>query len=194
MYLFFLLLSLFIHTPEFDNTDISYFNIVRNKKTIGELTVVKTRKNGLTTYTSTTHLNVRLLHKVNVFYRVEVDMQHDQLYAASVIIEVNGKVHDRTETTRIEDKYLIEHKGKKKEAAITIDYPEILLLFQEPVGFAASFSEKTGNFHSLHAVGEHAYKKINPKGRENYYYYKDGKLQRAEVDAGLIQFEIVLQR
>lgn len=171
-----------------------YFDIVRNDKTIGELVAIKTATDDWVTYESHTQINAHILKKIAVLFQSEVTMKQDQLNSSDAIIQVNGKTRDHTQVTWTGDKYHIQTKGKQEKwLSAPIPYPAILLLFEEPIDVETSFFEETANFHSLYAMGNHSYKKINAKGKENWYYYDKGKLQRAVVDAGIVRFEMILR-
>lgn len=171
-----------------------HFDIVRKDKTIGELIAIKTTEEGLINYKSYTRINAHILKKIAVLFQFEVTMKQDQLNSSNAIIEVNGKTRDHTEVTWTGDEYHIQTKGKREKwLSDPIIYPAILLLFEEPIDVETSFFEETANFHSLYPMGNHSYKKINAKGKENWYYYENGKLQRAEVDAGIVRFEMILR-
>jgi hypothetical protein len=40
-------------------------------------------------------------------------------------------------------------------------------------------------------LGDHTYKKINSKVKEDVYYYKDGTLEKAIIHGGLVDFELI---
>ena len=66
------------------------------------------------------------------------------------------------------------------------------LVFEEPVGVDRIYAEEHGDFHSIKKVGEHAYIKTAPNGRESSYYYENGTLQKSDVNAGIIKFSIII--
>ena len=194
MHLFHLLWLLLTLSPNEVSDERLQFDVVRNDKTIGELIAIKTGDDDLITYKSYTRINARILKKIAVLYQFEVTMKEDQLNSSDAIIAVNGKTRDHTQVKWTGDKYHIQTKGKREKWLLNpIAYPAILLLFEEPIDVETSFFEETANFHSLYAMGSHSYKKINRKGKENWYYYKNGKLQRATVDAGIVRFEMILR-
>ncbi len=190
---YFLWLLFFLPPNEIPSEKL-HFDVVRNDKTIGELTAIRTAEEGLITYKSYTRINAHILKKIAVLFQAEVTMKQDQLNSSDASIEVNGKTRDRTQVTWTGDKYHIQTKGKREKwLSDPIAYPAILLLFEEPIDVETSFFEETANFHPLYPMGNHSYKKINAKGKENWYYYEKGKLQRAVVDAGIVRFEMILR-
>lgn len=171
-----------------------HFDVVRNEKIIGELVAIKSHSDGLITYSNSTNITSRVFKDISICYQFDVVMIQNKLDAANAMIEVNGRVRNHTIIKRVENQYEIQRKGeRKKRLAEPVTYPAILLLFQEPINIKKSFYEETGDFHTLHSMGNHSYKKVNSSGKENWYYYQNGKLQRAVIDAGIVQFEIVLR-
>jgi len=59
------------------------------------------------------------------------------------------------------------------------------------MGIERCFSEQNGSFNDLVALGKHRYKKINSKGRENIYQYENGALKEANIDGGIVEFQMV---
>jgi hypothetical protein len=170
-----------------------HFDVVRSNKTVGEFVVVKTYHDDLITYKSSAIINTRFIKKIPVLYQIEVIMDEKEMKAADAFVEVNGKIRSHTVIKQETNKYHIQRKGKnEKWVDGPINYPAIFLLFNEPVDIERSFSEESGDFHDLYDMGHNTYKKIDVNGRDNWYFYENGKLQRAKIDAGLIKFEIIL--
>mgnify|MGYP005666318829 CR=1 FL=1 len=190
---FFLSLMLLI-SPKDQSSEVLYFDVVRLDQTIGELRVEKTYRDNLFTYRSYTQVNAHVIKDITVLYEVVVTMKQDFLLSADASVKVNGKIRDHTKTRWSGGKYHIQSKNEQdKLVSDPIVYPAILLLVKEPINIESSFSEENGDFHVVSSIGDHSYKKYNEKGRENLYHYQDGQLQRAEIDAGLVQFEIQLR-
>lgn len=192
--LFIIILTSFISADPVAETYL--YDIIRHRKVIGELKAEKTIKNDLITYESFTRINARVIKKIEVVYEFEVKMKGDILLEADAKIEVNGKVHNHTTTKLNRDRYKVDGKKRKIRKTFTdaISYPGILFVFEEPVDRSRSYSEEEGDFHFLESMGNHSYRKVNQKGRSNFYHYRNGKLRRAEIDAGFVRFEIVARK
>jgi hypothetical protein len=105
---------------------------------------------------------------------------------------VNKKNYGTTTTKRTGNKYVMDNDGDEIVIEeFPISYCGSMFVFFEPKGEVKSFSEKQGNFHDVKYLGNNVYEKTDPKGRINKYYYENGKLTKAEIDAGLIEFKIV---
>ena len=183
-----------IFAPE-PTVETLYFDVLKNEKIIGELKAVKRTTNAEEWYESFTTINTHLVKEIEIFYHFEVNMINNQLNTSKAVIKVNEKIHNYTLIKKMENKYFVK-RNKKRERWVRdkVDYPGILFLFEEPIGIQRSFSEERGVFHKLFDMGNHSYKKINPKGKENFYHYRDGALQSAQIDVGITQFELILRQ
>ncbi|MBK8501154.1 MAG: hypothetical protein IPL46_02535 [Saprospiraceae bacterium] len=113
-----------------------------------------------------------------ILYQFEVTMEQDELNTAEAVVEVIGITHNHAVVERTANKYHIERKGKREKwLADPIDYPAILLPFQDPVDIEISFAAETGIFHANCSMGNHSYKKSTQK----------------EERIGIIEFEIILR-
>ena len=68
------------------------------------------------------------------------------------------------------------------------------LLFEEPIGIKKVYAEEHGEFHSIKKIGQHSYLKTAPNGHKSTYYYKNGILQKSDIDSGVIKFSIVQKK
>ncbi len=170
-----------------------YFDIVlHNKKVIGSLKATKSVKNAETYYHSFTEIKTHILKDVQVNYKYDVTFGNDLLKQADVAITVNNKPHANTNTIWQNSYYRVtKNKGKEKNVNESIFYATIQLYFKEPINISRCYSEQDGSFNTIIPLGNHAYKKVNSKGKENSYYYKNGLLKKASIDGGLVKFEMI---
>ncbi len=174
-----------------DNTAL-YFDIVMNEKTIGNLKATETNKNSRQYFHSSTTVKTRIIKNITVNYNYEVSFENDLLKKSDVNITINDRPHAETSTEWRNNEYQMVKNGKEKEVfKRSIDYTTILLYFEEPVNISSCFSEQEGTFNTIIPLGNHSYKKINSKGKENIYYYKDGALEKATIDGGLANFQLI---
>lgn len=182
---------IFISSSHPSSNEVQYFDIVHRDKIIGELKATKQQENDRITYKNFTNIKTHIIKDITVAYEYEVVFQSNGLLNANATILVDKKIHKQTITEWTGEAYRIQ-QNKKREKFLhdTISYSAIMLLFNEPVGKESVFSEETGDLHPLRPLGKQAYQKTNTKGKENRYYYSEGKLDSAQVDAGVIQFEL----
>ena len=168
------------------------YDIVLKGKIVGQLQASRTFKDSKNHYQSSTNISTKFIKNINVNYKYDVIFNNDNLKKADVYITVNNKLHAETKTEWLGNLYKITQDD---EQAIffsqTISYSTILMYFIEPKGISACFSEEDGTMNTIESLGNHSYKKINSKGKENIYYYENGKLIKADIDGGLISFQMI---
>ncbi|MDO6596124.1 hypothetical protein Q4512_04300 [Oceanihabitans sp. 2_MG-2023] len=172
-------------------TTILNFDIILKDKVVGELQASRSNKDSEIHYKSITNIKTRFITEINVDYKYNVVFNDNSLKKADVIITVNNKTHAETTTKWLGNHYSIIENEKAKVFNASIDYSTILMYFEEPKGVSHCFSEEDGTLNIIKSLGNHTYKKINSKGKENIYYYKNGKLTKAEIDGGLINFQMI---
>lgn len=165
------------------------FNIIHNKKSIGTLVATKKTDDLKITYSDETKIVAHFLAKVNVDYTYDVVYDDGIFQNSIVLIQVNGHEHTKASTKKSGGFYqFIMDDDDEKDIKSSINYSSIRLLFDEPEGIKKIFSEEDGSFHTMEKTGEHSYQKTSPSGHKNMYYYNQGKLQKAEIHAGMISF------
>jgi len=168
------------------------FDILLRNKVVGQLIATKVNKESKTYYHSSTTIKTKIIREVLVNYKYDVVFDHSLLKQADVFITVNDKTHAETHTTRIDDYYQFKDDDKNSiRHHSPINYSTILLYFIEPINIETCFSEEDGSINRIVSLGNHVYKKINSKGKENIYYYKDGILSKAKIDGGLVSFQMI---
>ncbi|WP_458626059.1 DUF6134 family protein [Winogradskyella sp. PC D3.3] len=173
--------------------DQLYFDIVlHNNKVIGSLKATKSKQKERTHYYSFTKIKTRLIKEIQVDYEYDVMFENAQLKEADVAITVNEKPHAKTNTTRENDYYRVEiNEEDEKTVNEAISYATIQLYFKEPINIRRCYSEQDGSFNTIMPLGNHRYKKVNSKGKENIYHYKNGILKSATIDGGLVKFKMI---
>ncbi|TDT45310.1 hypothetical protein CLV90_2396 [Maribacter spongiicola] len=192
---------LFLGTVGFSDKDVAhikntfYFDIIHKDNVIGSLKASKSIKDSKVHYQSVTTINTRVIKEIDVNYLYNVTYENDKLKRANVLIDVNDKPYADILTNWEIDYYQIS-KNDKNELVIEedINYATILLYFDEPINVNRCYSEQDGSFNIIIPLGNHTYKKINSKNHENIYHYKNGFLENAEINGGLIKFGIIAQK
>ena len=171
------------------------FDIINKNEVIGNLKATKTSTDTKTHYQSVTTISTKILKEIKVNYKYDVTYERNKLKKANVYIDVNNKPYADI-LTNWEVKHYQITKNDKKEKVVEdeINYATILLYFNEPFDIERCYSEQDGSFNTIVPLGNHTYKKINAKNHENIYYYKNGFLQKAEINGGLVKFEIIAQK
>ncbi|MBU2945287.1 DUF6134 family protein [Zobellia uliginosa] len=170
-----------------------HYDIVMKDKVIGSLDTHKRTKGDLTTYESFTSIKTKLLTKIEVDYKYDVAFNKSLLRKAKVSIVVNNKQHAETSTLWKDQQYQIIKNNKESSIQDPIQYTTILMYFKEPKQIKHCYSEQDGTMNTIIPLGNNSYKKINANGKENIYFYKNGTLQKASIDGGLVDFELILR-
>ncbi|MCI2228339.1 hypothetical protein MC378_04100 [Polaribacter sp. MSW13] len=187
-YLYFINLGNTIQTSQ----EKLIFDIIHRNKVIGILEATKINNNAKTYYKSSTTINTRIIKDIEVNYKYDVTFNTNFLTSSNVSITVNEKLHTKTVTKWNKNSYqVIKNRNKENSIKDTITYSTIQLYFKEPRNISKCFSEQNGKFNSIIAMGNHIYKKVNPKGNQNLYYYENGLLKKADINGGLIHFKII---
>ena len=104
------------------------------------------------------------------------------------------KANDRTNvrTVKTDKGYNYSSEGElEKTISQAISQSVVQLLFEEPIGITKIYAEEHGLCHSINKTGDHIYVKTASNGHKNTYHYKNGILQKSDLDAGVIAFSII---
>lgn len=189
-----ILISFLIFQASNSNTSSSSlnFDIILHKKVVGSLESTQIKKDGITYYQSYTNIKTRLVKDILVNYKYDVVFDNKIMKKAEVHITVNKKPHAKTHTEWIDTYYqIVKNDDNEKTLKDFITFTTIQLYFEEPVNIDSCYSEQDGSFNMIVPLGNHTYKKVNSKRKENMYYYKNGILKQATIDGGLINFEMI---
>jgi len=168
------------------------FDIILHNKVVGSLESTQIKKDSITYYKSSTNIKTRLIKDILVNYKYDVEFNDKFLKKADVHIMVNKKPHAKTLTQWTDAHYQIsKNEDNEKTLKNPITFSTIQLYFNEPINISSCYSEQDGSFNTIVSMGNNTYKKVNSKGKENMYYYKNGILKKATIDGGLISFEMI---
>jgi hypothetical protein len=82
--------------------------------------------------------------------------------------------------------------GKEHDFKESISYSEALIYAIEPKIQSKLYSDFSGYNKSIKSLGNHKYKLTNlENGNTSTYKYKNGVLQNARIDFGLIKFSLI---
>ncbi|MDO6492273.1 MULTISPECIES: DUF6134 family protein [unclassified Cellulophaga] len=176
------------------DTTVLNFNILHKNKVVGSLVATKVINGDIISYHSFTQIQTKIITTVDLKYDYNVTFNSDKLFNSNVNILLNGKSLAETSTLFRNGEYLVTKNKKVLKLQDSIVYSTVLLYFKEPINVKECYSEQDGSFNTLVSLGNHKYKKINSKGNENVYVYKNGVLYEATIDGGLINFVIQLKK
>ena len=170
-----------------------HFKVIHDGKPLGTLDATKTVTGNTVIYTSHTEIEYHLLVAIKVVYDYHVTYTNDHLQEAKAHIIVRGNDKTKAKTVKGGSAYGYYSEGAfvKKIPAEFIKHSIVQLLFEEPVGVTKIYAEEHGEYHNIRAIDDHTYLKSALNGNTNTYYYKNGLLQKSDVNAGVIKFSIV---
>lgn len=168
------------------------FDVIHSGKSIGTLKAEKTVEGNKTHYQSYTNIEFHMFMTIKIEYTYNVTYVDDNLNHARVHIMLKGheKTNVRTEKIPSGYAYFSDEKEDKKFVE-EIKHSIEKMFFYEPIDVDIVYAEEHGEFHELEKTGPHTYLKTTPSGHKSTYYYKEGKLQKSDIDAGVIAFSIV---
>jgi len=168
------------------------FNIIHNDKVIGTLKAVKeTTEEGII-YTDHTIISTHIFTKIEVKYSFEAIYSDNEMTKSNVVIMLNGHQRTKTITEREKNVYTFyKDDSKENEIDKIIKYSSIMLLFNEPENISKVYAEDHGAFHDLKKIKDNEYLKVTPDGKKNKYIYENDSLIKAEIHAGMVNFEMV---
>ncbi|MFZ2897895.1 MAG: DUF6134 family protein [Saprospiraceae bacterium] len=176
-------------------TETATFDIIYDGKVIGEMSATRERTGEQEIYRNTTTVRGRFIGEVEVQYQSKVVYKNGVLQESSVKSLVNGDVYSDVKTQKSGSDYQFLKNGKAKHTVKgPITYSALQMLFEEPLGKSAAYSEEAGNFNSIQSNGKASYDKVNSRGRTNRYFYENNFLKKIEIDAGIVEFEMVRKK
>lgn len=170
------------------------FDMIWKGKSVGTLYATQKNVDSKKYYHSSTNIQIKFIKTFDINYEYDVLFDNDVLQSANVDINYNGNQHAQTQTKRKNNEYQVI-KDEKLEATWkeTIYYSTISMYFEEPMNITRCYSEQEGDFNTIIHLGNHKYKKTNTSGRESFFFYKNGSLEKAVIDGGIVSFEMILR-
>jgi hypothetical protein len=161
---------------------------------VGTLSATQKSIDSKTYYHSSTDIQIKFIKTFDVNYEYDVFFDNQILQTANVDINYNGNQHAQTFTKLKNNEYQVI-KDEKLEATWkeTIRYSTISMYFKEPINITRCYSEQEGDFNTITHLGNHKYKKVNTSGRESFFFYKNGSLEKAVIDGGIVSFDMVIK-
>lgn len=170
------------------------FDMIWRGKSVGTLYATQKKADSKTHYQSSTNIQIKFIKTFDINYEYDVLFDNDVLQSAHVDINYNGNNHAQADTKRKNKEYQVTKDGKLEATFTeTVRYSTISMYFEEPVNIGRCYSEQEGDFNTIVHLGNHKYKKTNTSGRESFFYYKNGNLEKAIIDGGIVSFEMILK-
>ncbi|WP_375559027.1 DUF6134 family protein [Bernardetia sp. OM2101] len=170
------------------------FDIIWREKPVGTLYATQKNIDSKTFYQSSTNIQLKFIKTFDINYEYDVVFDNQILQTADVDINYNGNNHAQANTKRKNNEYQVTKDGELENTfKETVQYSTICMYFEEPVNIKRCYSEQEGDFNTITHLGNHKYKKVNSRGKESFFFYKNGSLEKAVIDGGIVSFEMILK-
>ena len=176
------------------SSDTIRFDILYDGDSVGEFTAIKFMDGKQTTYFNNMDISMKIIATFHLIFDVQSTYMDNELEYSKVDITLNGKPYVTTTTKREGNSYQFCKDGKPKATFEgPIQYSAAMMVFGEPTGYGAAYSEEYGGFHTIKKSTTNVYEKQNSRGRKSIYYYKNQTLQSMNVDVGITTVKMVLK-
>lgn len=170
------------------------FDMIWKGNSVGTLYATQKKIDSKIYYQSSTNIQIKFIKTFDVNYEYDVLFENEILQNAHVDINYNGNNHAQTDTKRKNNEYQVTKDGELETTfKETVRYSTISMYFEEPVNIKRCYSEQEGDFNTITHMGNHKYKKVNSRGKESFFFYKNGSLKKAVIDGGIVSFEMILK-
>ena len=172
-----------------------FFDVIHKGENIGSLKTEKSTDGNNVHYVSSTIIEFHMFTTIEIIFNYDVSYQNNVMSKSAVKVKVHGHLKTDVKTEKVGGQYVYYSDGEiQSRMSGEIVHSLERMFFEEPVNVSKVYAEEHGVFHDLKRVRDHVYLKTTPEGRESTYYYKNGKLQKSDIDAGLISFTVVLKK
>lgn len=189
----FLLFAFFFKNPnpEYGSVKKIIYTITQKGKPIGSIKAVKTTKGDEVDYDVETMMDVKVLLTQHIKYHSAVRYKAGKLLNSLSKSYVNGKLHQTCNVTRSNEQYHVQTDKQTNIIDNEITYSGTMLYFIEPKNINTVFSEMTGQVNTIKKATDANFILTDAKSKkQNYYWYKNGILDKAHLSHALVDIEI----
>lgn len=164
------------------NAQKTEYKIIFRGDSIGNMMLYKNQAGSNVSFKTVSNVQVRFFIKVKVQSEEVSNFQNGRLMYSSVSRFVNGKEKTNRQTKITGNIYQATSFGKP--VPITdelIDYNFSMMFCQEPLNKRTVYSDSFQQLLNIEEVALHRYKVVLPDGNYNYYTFKDGICNMAEL-------------
>ncbi len=187
-----LLTSIFTNAQE--QTQILKYEIIMGSSPIGEITAVRTEKDGRVYCKNSSIAAMRIITMQKLTYDFETTYKDGIIESASTLNQLNNNTRTYSNMKWVGDKYEVDVDGKKYDITEPVDYSAVSLYWEEPIGLTQVFSERFGKYLPLKQIKPHFYELTLPDGKITHYTYEDGICTKVEINHWFRNFYYVLKQ
>ncbi|MFH4967746.1 DUF6134 family protein [Gaetbulibacter sp. M240] len=168
------------------------FNIVKNNKVLGTITISRDASNEATVYHLKSTINANLLLKFCIKGEEKAIFKDGILVYSSVYRSVNNKVKSNHKLVYKKNKYLLNRDGSEEVLSLKpISLNLVSLYFKEPKSKKFVYCDNAGQMLGIESLGEGKYKVVFEKGKYNIFHYRDGKCIGVEANSKLFDVNLI---
>lgn len=165
-----------------------FYEVVRGDKKLGDMTVIRTIDNEMTTYDVESKVVFRLLFSFTVDYESTCEYKDGMLIKEYAKSDLNGSTQKKSTVWFDGDKYTLDLDGTKVELSDKkIDYSVGVVYFIEPKDQQRVFSPRFGQYLTFEKVSANQYELDSPDG-SNIYTYTNGICTEVKVSRDFAKF------
>jgi hypothetical protein len=167
------------------------YTVLKGNDKIGKINISRTTKNNITEYFFESNVKLWFIVSVEVYDRMKVTFQGNQMLQSHLYRTLNGKVKVNNVATWNGTHYDLNNKDEEKSTIKhLIHLTTANLYFFEPKNVNAIFSEKFEKMIPVKATGARKYTLELPNGNKTSYSYENGicSLVEADTDWATLKF------
>lgn len=171
--------------------DYLNYSIIKDDKTIGNIRVERSFKDGITEYFFESRAKVKILYSIEIYDKMGVTFKQNILQQASLYHTMNGKLKVNNTATWNGSFYdLSDKEGANGFLKQSVFCSTASLYFNEPVNVKSVFSEKFQKMVPVQKIDSKRYRINLPNGNITTYTYNSGicTLVEAETDFANLKF------
>ena len=171
--------------------DYLNYSIIKDDKTIGNIRVERSLKDGITEYLFESRAKVKILYSIEVYDKMGVTFKQNILQQASLYRTMNGKLKvNNTATWNGSFYHLSDKEGANGFLKQSVFCSTASLYFNEPGNVKSVFSEKFQKMVPVQKIDSKRYRINLPNGNITTYTYNSGicTLVEAETDFANLKF------
>ena len=165
------------------------YNVVKNDKVIGTITIVKTQYNNGVTYKLESKITAKYVLEFNIVGKEKSIFRNGELVYSHVYRKVNKKIKTDHEIMYVNDIY---KSGEEDLDIKAIQGNLIKLYFVEPIGVQEVFSDNMKKMVDITALGGGKYKIEFSKNKFNILHYQNGRCVKIEATSALFDVDLIV--
>lgn len=169
------------------------YTIIKDDKTIGNISIERSLKDGITEYLFESRAKVKILYSIEIYDKMGATFKQNILQQAKLYRTINGKLKVNNTATWNGSFYNLSDKdGANGFLKQSVFYSTASLYFSEPGNVKSVFSEKFQKMIPIHKIDSKRYRIDLPNGNTTTYTYNSGICTLVEANTDFANLKFVL--